>query len=63
MSSTTPKKFSPFSVNELIPLKGFLWKVTEADATTLRLQVYDVTKAGKEKGYRLTYKDPLELEK
>lgn len=57
------KTFAPLKVGQLVPISGFMWRVVECNNSEVRLQVYQVTKAGKEKGYVITEKkdNPLGL--
>lgn len=58
---TTPKVILPVNVGELLPWKGFTWRVTSADQTNITLQVCGVTKEGAKFGYTVHHEDPSPL--
>jgi hypothetical protein len=58
----TDKVFSPVSVGNLLPVGGFMYRVIECDATTIKLQVCGVSKSGEKRGFKIHYKGPHELD-
>ncbi len=57
------RKFTPFSKGELIPMKGYFWRVVDCNPSTVTLQVFEPTKAGKERGLVIKTKSSTEIDK
>lgn len=50
----TLEEKSVFGINELIPLKGFWFRVIETDTHTVKLEVCGLSKAGERRGFKVT---------
>lgn len=59
------KTFSPFKIGEILPAKGFNWRVIECNKSDIVLRVHSVSKSGQKMGYVVSMNrdDPLQLNK